>query len=292
MKTLKITLILFMIPALATINSNSLSAQAKKQTNVGTGASTLVYNFPAGRPVHYVSNDKITQLMDIEGQQMQVYIQSMLGCSVASKGMKDNNLQLEITIDSLSQSINSPQGTSGGDIPDASGKTFTIVLAPSGEELSSGAEQVKLNLPGSGQTSMVQFFNKFFPVMPKGNVKPGYAWPSTDTISFKTESSSITQVVRSQNTFAEYEDFMGVQCAKITSVLEGTSLIKNQTSEVDMTMNVSFSGSGTTYFAPSAGYFLQHNTSLKMKGTVDMLVPVSMTFPVVMDVTNLKEVRK
>jgi hypothetical protein len=98
--------------------------------------------------------------------------------------------------------------------------------------------------------------------------------------------------VKAQNTFSGFEDFKGTNCAKIISVLEGNWQMKNTTAEVDMNVNGSFTGTATTYFAPSAGYFLQKSTTVKMKGNIDMVSPMAMSFPVVMDVTGVDEVVK
>jgi hypothetical protein len=292
MKTIRFTSFILLIIAFANMFPYTAAGQTKKAKPAGADSPALIYNYPQGKAVDYRSKEKITQIMDIQGQQMQVNIESSRRFSVLSAGMQGKNINLQIKVDSLYQSVDSPQGTTGGNVSDAKDKTFAIVISPSGKEISTEAEQVKFNVPGSGPSNMAQFFNKFFPVMPEGSVKPGYAWPSTDTISYKSETGTMFQVVKAQNTFSGFEDFKGTNCAKIISVLEGNWQMKNTTAEVDMNVNGSFTGTATTYFAPSAGYFLQKSTTVKMKGNIDMVSPMAMSFPVVMDVTGVDEVVK
>ena len=44
-----------------------------------------------------------------------------------------DNLNLEITIDSMAQNVESPQGTAGGPIVDVKGKSFNMVISPAGK---------------------------------------------------------------------------------------------------------------------------------------------------------------
>ena len=54
--------------------------------------------------------------MDVNGQSMLVNMAMYMGCEVKAAGKTGENLKLEITIDSMAQNIESPQGTAGGPI--------------------------------------------------------------------------------------------------------------------------------------------------------------------------------
>ena len=108
-----------------------------------SGAVKLSYNYPANTPVKYLSTSKIVQDIDINGQIMSVNVAAILGCTVKSKGMSENNLVLEMTIDTLSQTVDSPGGLTGGVMKEAIGKVFIMKILPSGKETDlSGAEQI------------------------------------------------------------------------------------------------------------------------------------------------------
>jgi hypothetical protein len=95
--------------------------------------------------------------------------------------------------------------------------------------------------------------------------------------------------VQSENTFVGYELINGVNCAKITSALSGTRIMKTQTQGMDIKISGPYTGSITSYFAPSTGYFLKQEISTKMNGTIDITAPDAMSFPIVMETTTVKE---
>lgn len=255
-------------------------------------STNLVYHYPVDKPVSYLKTQKITQTMDVNGQEMLVNVDSRLRFSVKSAGMQDRNLRLEFKVDSMSQTIDSPQGRSGGNVSDAAGKVFSMVYTPSGKEIdNSGAKAITVNIEGSGQTSLLQSFNSILPVLPTGQLEPGKSWDSSDTVRFDTETSSMKQIVRSKNTFLGFEDFMGAKCAKISAELNGVWDMKNQAQGMDMTMKGDFAGTSTFWFAPELGYFMKELVSLKMKGNIDM-PSVGATFPIVMDILSNSEAGK
>jgi len=95
---------------------------------------TLRYKFPEDRSVTYKQTSKIMQTMDIEGQQMQNEINSLFGCSVKSAGGSGPDLALEVRVDTIAQSVESPMGASGGGVSGISGKIFKMVITPLGKE--------------------------------------------------------------------------------------------------------------------------------------------------------------
>jgi hypothetical protein len=101
--------------------------------------------------------------MDINGQSMLVNVSSVLGCSIKLIGEQENNLKLEIKIDTMTQNIESPQGSAGGVISDVRGKVFTIVISPEGKEIDlSEAKKIIINVEGSGQSDAAQSFADLF----------------------------------------------------------------------------------------------------------------------------------
>ncbi|HEX2975747.1 MAG TPA: hypothetical protein VHO68_07410, partial [Bacteroidales bacterium] len=64
-------------------------------------ATTLVYHYPSDMPVNYLKTQKITQTMDVNGEEMLVNIDFRLDFSVKSAGMQDKNIKLEFRVDSM-----------------------------------------------------------------------------------------------------------------------------------------------------------------------------------------------
>jgi hypothetical protein len=67
-------IVLFAIIQVIPVFSQSVAAQ-----NSGNSSVSLTYKYPSDVPVHYITNQKIIQVMDVEGQKMQVTVTSVNG---------------------------------------------------------------------------------------------------------------------------------------------------------------------------------------------------------------------
>jgi hypothetical protein len=255
-------------------------------------AVKLVYNYPAGTPVSYQTSSKVIQDMDVNGQSMVVNVLSVLGCTVKSTGNADNNLVLEVTIDTLSQTIDTPGGMTGGTIRDAMGKSFSMKISPEGKETDmSGAEQISYKTDEGTTTTAAQSFNDFFPDLPDRAINPGYTWSSTDTLTAKTSAMTMIMVIKSDNKFEGYEELNGTKCAKITYTLSGSRNMKTQTQGMDIIVKGPLTGTGELYFSPEKGYFMKLDVKTRMTGQLEITSPESMSFPVIMDMNSTTEVK-
>ncbi len=268
-------------------------SQNKPDEKIHKEKLKMEYNYPADKPVKYLNVSKIVQTMDINGMEMLVNISQVLGCSVKSAGKQDNNLKLEIVIDTLAQDIESPNGSSGGALTEATGKVISMVISPAGKEIDlSEADKVVFNIPGSGESNATQFLTDYFPDMPAGNVKPGDIWTSSDSINTTSTSSTIKSQINTENKFEGIENIDGIDCAKISSTLSGTQIMKTQSEGMDIRTSGSFTGTCVVLFAIKEGYFFKQTVNTKLTGTIELTFPENMTFPVVMDISSVNEVLK
>lgn len=285
--SLKRSLISLAIFVLLVINTVAYSQ------NQQSGSVKLVYNYPAGKTIKYMSTSKIVQDMDINGQNMQNIISSLSGCSIKSNGPSDGNIRLNILIDTLAQQIVSPMGPSGGEVEGVKGKSFNMIISPSGKEIDfKEAANITYIVVGGGPSDATQAFSDFFPNMPEGSVKPGYTWTSTDTSTNKTSTMTLAQEINSENKFEGFETINGVECARITVVISGKQNLKTQSQGMNINMYGPVTGTALVYFAPSEGYFIKYSVATKMTGTIAITSPESMTFPIVMNVTGTCEIVK
>ena len=102
-------------------------SQKKSAVNPAKAGVKLEYKYPEGKTFKYISDTKVVQDLDVNGQTMLVNIAMYMGCEVKAARKTGDNLNLEITIDSMAQNIESPQGTAGGPIVDVKGKSFNMV---------------------------------------------------------------------------------------------------------------------------------------------------------------------
>jgi hypothetical protein len=253
----------------------------------------FTYRYPSERTIPYLHSTTIHEVMDIQGQSMNVDVSSNLACKIKSSGMLKNYLGLEIGIDSLVEVINSPQGMAGGIISETQGRIFHIVITPNGKTADvDEARRLSYNVEGSGKENMMSAFIDFFPLLPEGNVSPGYTWTSKDTIRTDSDMNAQVTIISSQYKFEGFEDLMGQHCAKFTSVNEGSTVMNNNAQGMEMKTTGNFTGNTVSYFSPEEGYFIKYETNSKLTGRMEMTSPDSYNFPVVVDIHRVSEVKK
>jgi hypothetical protein len=256
------------------------------------GAVKIAYNYPVDKAIKYLGTTVMTQIMDIQGQSMQVDVNSAFGCFVKSAGKQDNNLKIEIKVDTLGQTTNSPMGGSGGAIQDIKGKTFNIVISPEGKMVDiSGATAFIYTLEGSGESNMSQTFSDFFPVLPSKAVATGDTWNSTDSLTTKSTAMTMTTIDNTINKLEGFETVNGIECAKISSQHSGKISMKIQNQGNDLSIKGPFTGTSEFLFAVKEGYFIKMTSATKVNGNLEMTSPQAMTFPIVMDMKSVNEMK-
>jgi len=275
----------------------TISFSAYSQNNSGksqlSGAVRLEYKYQIQVPLKYLTLSKMTQVMDIQGQSMQNNISSVIGCTIKSAGKRGPDLILEIKIDSLGQTVESPMGTSGGPVNEVKGKLFNLYISPDGKDIDvTEAEKVVYNLEGSGESNMSQAFLDFFPQLPGTAVKPGDTWNTVDTVKGKNASTLTVNELNSTDKLEGFENISGMDCARISSALSGTMTINTQNQGMDIRMKGTYTGTASYLFAVKEGYFVSQSVSTKITGNIEISSPESMTFPMVMDVTSSTEIKK
>jgi hypothetical protein len=282
----------FVLVAFVGLMIPSLSLYSQDKKKPAPAGNTLAYTYPVNKSLSYVQISKVIQNMEVNGQAMQTNVNTVLGITVKALGPGTTDSRVEVRIDSMSQNIDSPAGVTGGSFDALKGKTFNIQVSVSGKITdASEAEKITFDAGTGVQSSVTQIIENFFPVLPAGQIAPGYKWSGTDSINSKTATVTTTGIVTSDNTFEGYEAYKGVNCAKITSVINGTRIMKTQSQGMDIKITGPYSGTTTVFFAPAEGYYLKQEVSTKMNGTIEVSAAEGMTFPLVMDTTVTKELK-
>jgi hypothetical protein len=267
-------------------------SQKKSTFNPAKGGVLLEYKYPEGKTFKYISDTKVVQDLDVNGQSMLVNISMYMGCEVKAARKTGDNLNLEIIIDSMAQNVESPHGTAGGPIVDVKGKSFNMVISPSGKTVDIGeAAKVVYNIEGSGENNMVQAFLNYFPALPKKIVNPGDTWVSNDTINSKAPTNTMWMPVESKFTFEGMETVDGIECAKITADLSGIRKMTTQSQGMEIHTAGPYTGTQVLYFALKDGYLVKETINTKMTGNIE-ISDQNMTFPVVMTVFSNNQVVK
>jgi hypothetical protein len=261
---------------LALFTGSTVFSQKKSDQPLQKGGVKLEYNFPAAKTVKYIS----------------VNISMTLGCQVKSAGKQGENLNLEISVDTMGQNVESPQGSAGGPISDVIGKVFTMVISPSGKVVDlSGASKIVYTVEGSGESTLNQSFMNYFPVLPKNAVKEGDTWISNDTLDSKAQSNTIWMPVEANYKFEGIEKIDGIDCAKISSTLSGTRKMTTKSQGMEIRTSGPFTGTQTLFFAVNEGYFIKQIIVSKMTGNIE-IPDQNMSFPVVMTINSTNQIVK
>jgi hypothetical protein len=245
-------------------------------------ATVLEYKLPAGRSLTYQSKSEESQIMEVMGQSMDT---STTGSSIftfTSKGLKDKNILLGVTIDDLSVSVTGPQGDMSPDMSSIKGKSFDMVLSPLGNEVDvSGAEALTYDMGGESR-NLASGFKMFFPDMPGKAVKVGDTWPSSNGFEEKTGAMTIRVDLQYLNTLEGFEKVDGVECARIGAQVTGTISGSGSQQGMDLTFAGTSKGKDVYYFAVKEGYYVKAASESTTEMSIDvasqgMTIPVNQT---------------
>jgi hypothetical protein len=166
------------------------------------------------------------------------------------------------------------------DVSEVHGKSFEMILSPRGEVQSlAGAEKVTFQMGPGYPESVVPDFQAFFPRLPDGPVQVGDTWASAHTVNDEARSAPAMHL-EFVHTLKGFETIDGLECAKVTSVVDGSLEGAEPYDRKQMEYEGSVFGSGTWYFAPEEGLLVRTSTRLQAEGQAtpsgrpDMSVPV------------------
>jgi len=256
------------------------------------GPVTLAYKYPAGKSIRYLNNTTMAQIMDIQGQTMQTDVTSSFGCNIKSAGSQVTDQKLVITVDTIGQTTNSPMGVAGGSVQGVKGKSCSIIIAPTGKPVDlSEAAGLTYNIEGSGETNLTQILGDFFPLLPKNPVKPGDTWNMTDSVLTKSSAMTMKTIDFSINKLEGLENVNGIECAKISAQHSGTMTMTVQNQGMDIFIKGPYTGTSECLFAIKEGYFVRNTNVTKLTGNIDITTPESMSFPLVIDMKSVNEMK-
>jgi hypothetical protein len=271
---------------------SSVYAQKKTEVAAAKAGVKLEYKYPEGKKFKYISDSKIVQDMDVNGQSMLVNVAMYMVSQVKATGKAGENLKLEITVDSMAQNIDSPQGSTGGPIVDVKGKAFNMIISPAGKPVDlTEAAKVVYTIEGSGENNLTQAFLNFFPALPAGAVNPGDTWVTSDTISSTSPTNKMWMPVESTYKYEGTETIDGIDCAKISATLSGTRKMVTKSQGMEIHTSGPYTGTQIILLSLKEGVLLKETVTNKMTGTIE-IPDQNMSFPVVMNVTGTTEVVK
>jgi hypothetical protein len=242
----------------------------------------LQYRMAESLALKYQLSIKQTQDAEVMGQHMKTENKIKIAFTAKSKGLKENNQQLGITIDSMSINISGPQGELTPDMSTVEGKSFDFTMSRLGKELDlSGAESIQYDLGQAGKRDLASNFQAIFPDLADKPVKVGDTWTSKDTITEKIGDGEIKISLESLNTLAGFETVDGLECAKITAKVTGALEGGGEQMGAELVFKGDIEGTETWHFAFKEGFFVKQIADVFTKGTVSVRGPQEMSIPMV-----------
>ncbi len=231
----------------------------------------LQYRMPEGQVLKYESWGETHQTMDVMGQTIDVDIDSSNAFTVTSKGQKEKDHQLTITIDGMSIKIQSPQAELEADMSDVIGKSFDMVLSSLGQELELiGAEAIEYDMGPEGTRNIAAGFQDIFPAVVNRPVKVGDTWPDESIVTDKSSSGEALIKVSSINTLEGFETIDGLECVKVSSKASGTIEGTGEQQGMELITKGDIKGTATWYFAYKEGLFVKQTMEGSVEGTVNV----------------------
>jgi len=231
----------------------------------------LQYRMPEGQVLKYESWDETHQTMDVMGQTIDVDLDSTNAFTVTSKGQKEKDHQLTITIDGMSIKIQSPQAELEADMSNVIGKSFDMVLSSLGEELELiGAEAIEYDMGPEGTRNVAAGFQDIFPAVAGRTVKVGDTWPDESIVTDKSSSGEVLIKVSSVNTLEGFETVDGLECVRVSSKASGTIEGTGEQQGMELITKGDIKGTATWYFAYKEGLFVKQTMEGSVEGTVNV----------------------
>ena len=234
---------------------------------------------PAGRTLTYQGKSEETQVMEVMGQSMDTHSTNSSTVTFKSKGPKDKNLLLGVTIDEMAASLtSSAAGDMSPDLSSLKGKTFDMVLSPLGSEVDvAAAEAIKYDYAGATR-NISSGFKMFFPDLPDKPVKVGDTWPSNAGVDEDMGEMKMRMDFKNVCTLEGFETVDGMECARVSTAVTGTLTGSGSQQGMDMTFAGTAKGKETWYFAIKEGLFIKSTSETTTEMSID--VPAAgMTIP-------------
>jgi hypothetical protein len=240
----------------------------------------LEYRFSEKQPATYRSSNDFTQTLEVMGQTMEISSEESLQFSLRSKGTKEHNHHLEVTIDSLSAHLSTPRGDMEPDTKPVLGGSFDLILSVIGEELELiGADGLEYEYTPTEKRNVSTGFQALFPNMPGGPITVGGTWTTRDTVYDHSEKSEMSITFNTIHTLAGFEKMNGFECAKITNTFTGTISGTGMEGGLELISTADIEGTGTYYIAYKKGLLVNDESHGIADGTITVAGPQEMKIP-------------
>jgi len=242
----------------------------------------LTYRMEGDEALQYKVSGGQYQELEVMGQTMQTETNVSMQFSATSKGVKEQDLVLGITLDAMEIHTSSMQGDFSPDLSQVLGKSFDMILSPLGKEVDLSSAESLTYMGQAGENTLKSSFSSIFPDLAEKPVKIGDTWISKDDSKEKSGNLEIHTVIESVHTLEGFEVVNGYECAKISSQSKGTIEGEGEQGGMDMSFEGDVEGNSGWYFAYKKGIFVKM-TSESVTDFDIVIISQNMTIPAVQE---------
>lgn len=244
----------------------------------------LTYRMDKNQFLQYqMSTDQI-QNLEIMGQSMQNITEMESQFSIQLDKIQEENLNLDITVDSMMITINSMQGDFSPDLSSVIGKGFQLVLSPLGEELEFiGIDTLQFSVRPGDIRDLKSTFRTLFPDLPDKPIKKGDTWTDIDDFKIQEGNVNVHLVIESENRLSGFETINGLECIQVTAPFKGTMEGEGDQMGNDLKFKGNLNGQSTWNFAYKKGLFVNMTTDFTLTGEIEMSGGQNMTIPMIQE---------
>lgn len=260
---------------------------ALKTANIWGSPETgliLKYQMPEGLVLKYESESIMTQTYDIMGQIQEVEGETKSSVTYTSKGQSGSNYELFATLNKMDMNFSTSQGEITPDTKEAVGKSFEVVLSPTGTELEFiGITDLKVDMGPDGIQDLSGEFQDSFPDLAENPVKIGDTWTSIVPVTQTSDNGESTIMFTHVYTLKGFEEVEGYECVKLSINTSGTLEGTTNQGDVVLITEGTIEGTGTCYFAYKEGIFVKILAEGVAEGSIlvseqNMEIPMSRTY--------------
>jgi hypothetical protein len=266
---------------LACCGMAGLPAQQAGPEGAQNKVVTLAYQFSEGRTVAYRTTSTQIQNLDAMGQSITTRTVNNMEFSAKSKGLKDDNFILGVTMDAFKVSVEGPQGNTAPDPSTVIGKSFDMIISRLGKVVdAAGASSISYDMGQSGKRNIAAGFQTFFPDLPDHPVKIGDAWTSESAVVNRGDISEIRIALKNEHKLDGFETAEGYECARIKTTAKGSMRGTIEQSGMTMTLDGTVQSTQTCYFAIKEGIFVKGDEKTGSAGNItvsaaNMSIPIT-----------------
>lgn len=239
----------------------------------------LEYRMDPGQSLKYKNETNSNQYMEVMGQSIDVDTERTLTLTMTPKSIQGDNLLLGVTIESVTLSINGPQGSINPDMSEVEGESFDMTINSIGKEIDvSGAEAIQYEVEGV-ERSMSSDFQMFFPDFAGKPVKMGDTWTSSGALDINEGNNQIKINLESVNTLDGFEVIDGYECVRIKADVTGTLEGEGEAQGMSLVFEGEGEGTDTWYFAYKEGILIKLISEFFIDGNIDATGAANLSIP-------------